>query len=155
MDVRTLGLIIAIVIAAVAFYQKVQHRREGSTVSRSRDFVAYSETFTLRHISDEEFRDAIEAASPNKDTGASMRGNASRVVFEGPFRAELVRTEQSDEKTVYTFRFTNWSSRYGVATREEDMNLLLTAIERMFVSLDPETKVTSKKEDVTTKRSIL
>ena len=155
MDVKVIALIIALVIAAIGFYQKVPHRKEGRTVSRPRDFAAYSETFTLRHVSDDEFTAAVKASAPHARAGESMHGNAAKLVFEGSFGAELVRTEQTDEKSVYTFRFTNWKSRYGVPNDEEEMNLLLTAVERMFVSLDPNTKVISQKEDITTKRSIL
>ncbi|MBM6676663.1 hypothetical protein H6A07_07905 [Olsenella uli] len=154
MDVKTIAIIIALVIAAIGFYQKVQHRKEGSTLSRARDFVEYSETFTLRHLADGELTSAFKAAQPGAKAGVTMHGNAQQVVFEGPFGAVLSRTENTDEKSVYVFKFTNWKSRYGSPLYAEDMNLLLTAVEKIFVSLDPNTQVSTKKEDITTKRPI-
>lgn len=149
-----IAIIIALAVLAIGFYQKVQHRKEGSTISRTRDFAEYSETFTLRHLTDQEFNSAMSAAQPGAKAGVKMHGNAQQVLFEGSFGAVLTRIENTDEKSVYVFKFTNWKSRYGSPVDAEDMNLLLTAIEKVFVSLDPNTQVSSKKEDITTKRSI-
>lgn len=155
MDSNGIAVVIALAILAFVFCQKIQHRKEGSTISRPRDFAEYSETFTLRHVSDDEFTSAFSKAQPGARAGVEMRGNAQQVVFEGPFRAKLSRIENTDEKSVYVFYFTNWKSRYGFPVRGEDMNLLLTAVEKIFVSIDPNTQVSSKKEDITTKRHII
>lgn len=156
MDKTTIMIVLGLIVAGFYLYQRVKNRQSGKTISRSRDFAEYSETFTLKHITDEEFLNAIKAARPNYDAGAEMHGNAQIVTFKSPmFEAALKRTEQTDDKTVYIFEFTSWKSRYGSPVNAEEMNLLLTAVEKMLLSLDPNTKVSTKKEDITTKRHIL
>lgn len=155
MDTGTVTAIIAVVVICFLVFQKAKHRQEGSTVKRPLDFVEYSETFTLRHVSDEEFLAAVKRTPLTAGTGESFHGTAAHVSFEGPFEAVLERAERTDDKTVYIFFFTHWNSRYGIPTNGESMNLLLTAVEKLFVALDPNTLVVSKKEDVTTKRHIL
>ena len=42
----------------------------------------------------------------------------------------------------------------GRPSFENEMNMLLTTVEKMFVQLDPNTQVSTVKNEITTKRSI-
>ena len=53
------------------------------------------------------------------------------------------------EKDSYYFHFTNWDTRNGVNPQSEQMNTLLTTIEKVFLKIDPQTQVST--EDIKVK----
>lgn len=59
----------------------------------------------------------------------------------GLWNALLYCTGASNGRMTYWFRFTSWGTLdYGVIG-EVQMNMLLTAIEKLFLSIDPNTQV--------------
>lgn len=155
MDIGKVILFIAVfaAIAAYLLYNERKHKAAGTAIDRSFDFMECIETFTLRRVSDEEFVAAMKAGPVTDQSHTTMKGNASRIEFCGAFDAVLERLEQTDEKSVYQFKFTRWRTSDG--TPSLAMNILLTSVEKAFLALDPNTQVTSKMGDYKTKVNFL
>lgn len=152
------GIAILLVLAGIAYFVFVylneqRHKAEGNAIDRPFDFMEYVETFTLRRVTNDEFAAAAKAGNLTANSRTSMKGDSSKIEFSGPFDAVLERVERTEEKSVYQFRFTHWPS--GGKTPSMLMNILLTSVEKMFLSLDPNTQITTKKGDFKTKVSFL
>ncbi|MBQ6059890.1 MAG: hypothetical protein IJL36_00470 [Clostridia bacterium] len=100
-----------------------------------------------------------------KEIGNSMRisinGNTNTQSFSitggswSQWSARLKLLEATQEKTVYRFLFSNWKSG-AHSTAPEDptsMNLVLTAVEKMFLNIDPNTKVHTEPVSYHTEKS--
>ena len=127
---------------------------QGKIIQRAKDFVEYAEIFTTRPIANEEYVAALKALDLKK-TGTSLEGNTKAVKFTGIYFSASIRcVEQTDTNSVYRFEFDSWKTKYGRPSFENEMNMLLTTVEKMFVQLDPNTQVSTVKNEITTKRSI-
>lgn len=67
--------------------------------------------------------------------------------------AQLLKTAQEGGLMAYRFEFTHLHKRNGVYAGEDNMNMLLTAVEKMFLSFDPNTKVQTEMVEYHTKRT--
>lgn len=85
----------------------------------------------------------------------SLQGNTKAVKFTGIYFSASIRCmEQTEINSVYRFEFDSWKTKYGRPSFENEMNMLLTMVEKMFVQLDPNAQVSTVKNEITTKRSI-
>lgn len=139
-------------------YNRSELLSSGKILKRDKDFPSYLEKFTLRPITDADFLEAVKAAGLVDGTDAHMSGNARKVMFRSGtkrsvyYEAVLELVEQSDEKSVYQFLFLQWRERYRLPHFENEMNQILTAVERMFVGLDRNTKVHLTRQAITRTR---
>ena len=152
------GIIAAVVllVAVIGFsaWWKGRLIGQGKIIQRAKDFVEYAEIFTTRPIANEEYVAALKALDLKK-TGVSLEGNTKAVKFSGIYFSASIRcVEQTDTNSVYRFEFDSWKTKYGRPSFENEMNMLLTAVEKMFVQLDPNAQVSTVKNEITTKRSI-
>lgn len=152
------GIIVAVVllVAAIGFsaWWKGRLIGQGKIIQRTSDFVEYAEIFTTRPIPNEEYAAALKALDLKK-TCTSLEGNTKAVKFTGSYFSASIRcVEQTDTNSVYRFEFDSWKVKYGKASFENEMNMLLTMVEKMFVQLDPNTQVSTVKNEIKTKRSI-
>lgn len=121
-------------------------RSEGKLVYRDKEFYKNAEVFTLKLVTPAQVAGDIKVIAARMKLNVS--GNtAGTVTFKGnpaiPWSADLTRLQSNEEQTVYRFEFTSWksSSRSGKPDGEMDMNMLETAIEKMFAGFDPDTQV--------------
>lgn len=149
-------LAVLLIVAAVGFsaWWKGRLIGQGKIIRRASDFVEYAEIFTVRSISDEEYVAALKALDLKK-TCTSLEGNTKAVKFTGTYFSASIRcVEQTETSSVYRFEFDSWKTKYGRPSLENEMNMLLTMVEKMFVRLDPNTQVSTVKNEITTKRNI-
>ena len=66
--------------------------------------------------------------------------------------AQLYRLSGDESQVTYRFEFTKWRDALSNASL---MNMLMTAIEKLFLELDPNTQVRTVPLDVKTKHSFL
>ena len=161
------GIIAAVVLIVVAIgfsaWWKGRLIGQGKIIQRAKDFVEYAEIFTTRPIANEEYAAALKALDLKK-TGTSLEGNTKAVKFTGIYFSASIRgiyfsasircVEQTETNSVYRFEFDSWKTKYGRPSFENEMNMLLTTVEKMFIQLDPNTQVSTVKNEITTKRSI-
>lgn len=132
-----------------------QLREDGRIVVRNYRYAEKGEEFTSRIGSFAALKDALVKA----DIPCNMDGNLrSQVIFQSSSFAARLYSVAFDEPSgigIFRFEFTHWrTGRYGY---EEDtsMNMLMTSIEKVFLSLDPNTGVKSYSIDFKTRHSIL
>lgn len=94
---------------------------------------------------------------PYSEMKVNMKGDKEKQVFNFSsynFDAQLRYKETAAEKSVYCFEFIRWkNNQLGTPIGIFEMNMLMTAIEKMFLSIDSNTQVTSKRLDIKTKHS--
>lgn len=147
---------VVLIVVAIGFsaWWKGRLVGQGKIIQRASDFVEYAEIFTIRPITNEEYATALKALDLKK-TGVSLEGNTKVVKFSGIyFSASIHCVEQTEISSVYRFEFGSWKVKYGKASFENEMNMLLTMVEKMFVQLDPNAQVSTVKNEIKTKRSI-
>ena len=155
MDGITLALVISIPIIVIAVTAGVilglKVRKSGLVVKRSGSF--YKETSV--------FYAAASAAVIRKALG-QFGLNSHRIEYgENPangslhfscpgWTAQLVQTGPSE----FAFDFTHFETHNGVPANLMQMNVLLTALEKAFLSVDPEASVVRWAKAMKTKTSI-
>ncbi len=153
-------VIIFIVVVGISAWSKSRLMSQGKIIKRANDFMEYAEIFTVRPITNEEFATALRSLNL-KEAGVKFSGNTGNVEFVPAnklntfYVARLQCLEQNPERSVYRFEFLSWEVSHGSATYGDMMNILLTLVEKMFVSLDPQAQVSTVKIATKTKRSIL
>lgn len=65
--------------------------------------------------------------------------------------AIMYKGEKEDGKYLYRFSFTTWESENGFPKDENSMNVMMTGVEKMFVTLDPDTTVETEQMNVKSK----
>lgn len=161
MDTGTLIILVVFVvfcvIAGIVIYKKQQKLlSEGKIVKRAGGFYGMAEEFTLRHVAPEEVRQGVEAFSlSSMGVKAAYSQNPLDISFAASWTARLKETSSEEESSVYTFEFTSWScsGKTSIPKGVTDMNQLLTAVEKLFLQLDPETKVRTYPIKTKTKHS--
>ena len=138
MDEIIVAVILIVVVIGFSAWWKGRLIGQGKIIQRASDFV----------------ESALKALDLKK-TGTSLEGNTKAVKFTGAYFSASIRcVEQTDTNSVYRFEFDSWKTKYGRPSFENEMNMLLTTVEKMFVQLDPNTQVSTVKNEITTKRSI-
>lgn len=145
-----IGIILVVIAIGIGLAIGLKQRQgtqqlmqDGRILKRDITFVETAEIFTL---SGAEFNSVVEAIR-NTDlsgTGASADQNLEKqaVLFKGSdWSAQLYRMENDGDKAVYCFNFLKWQTYRGMPQNHVPMNLLLTAIEKMFLQLDPNAQV--------------
>lgn len=156
----TIAIVLGIIVLGITIYVGYQRNKtlkaEEKIIDRNIRFIEEGEEFTLL-ISDKNIVTQKIKNLPYNDIGVSMNGNSDKQIFNFSstyFTAQLSLKESSSDKSVYAFSFTGWRERNGVAVELLKMNMLLTAIEKAFLSIDPNTQVRTWKIDFNTKTSI-
>ena len=141
--------------------QQSQLTSEGKIIDRDRHFIEQAEDFTI--ACDDPNRIVIGVQSlAYSEMKISMTADEQNQAFRftyttamGSWNALLYCTGAPDGQVTYRFQFTSWrTSDYGVIG-EVQMNMLLTAIEKMFLSIDPNTQVQTSLLETKTKHKLL
>ena len=154
-----LGFLVIIGIAvAVGVSRNKKLVSEGKIIKRNISFIKSAETFTL---TGGDFTNVVAALKAMDISGIGVgwesKGETQTVIFRSKhgWDAQLSALASDDEKYRYSFQFTRWQTSNGVPQRADTMNMLLTAIEKAFLSLDPNTQVTTAPIKVKTKSSFI
>lgn len=155
----TLIIGIGILVAVFGFSIKAHNKliEEGKIAKRRTDFANYSSEFTSKIGS----KDAVTAAVRQldyKSIRANMEGNSAQQKFRftGSGYSAVLKLITFDEMSgvaIYEFGFTQFQTNGSIPKNALSMNKLLTQIEQMFFSLDPNTGVKSHKVDFKTRHS--
>ena len=142
--------VIVLLISGVLFYYMYQRHKKlvdsGKVINRERNFVEKAEDFVLTLDDPGEVARQLQELS-YAEMKVSMRigeGGHSFQFTSVTWSARLYRKNDEDEKKVYSFQYLNWKTHDGGVMYEDHMNMLLTAIEKMFLSIDPHTQVRTR-----------
>lgn len=150
-------VLIIVFIAGCVYYNWQKSNRlisEGKIIKRTGLFYEEAEEFTLVVQDTSVITQKIKSFSYS-EMHVSMKGNSESQEFHftgSSFEAQLWRKGEDAGKTIYRFQFTKWrSNKNGAVYGIYDMNMLLTAVEKMFLSVDPSTQVKTTKLETKTK----
>ena len=155
--------ILAVGIAAIAvllFFSFRKHKQmvtAGEIISRKPNFMENAEEFTLSLSDPGSVTDGIRNL-PCRIMSVSVQGNTESQLFRfrgTQWEAKLKRISEESGSCVYRFEFTSWKKSNGMALDALNMNRRLTAVEKLFLSLDPDTSVREIPLEYHTKRSLL
>lgn len=158
MGIFAILLSIAILGAALYYHhqKKERLRSEGKIIDRSSYFYKEGEEFIVL-VADKTIVTQKIRGLNYGEMKISMRADENRQIFSFSgvyFTAQLLLKEIQNEKSVYDFSFTSWKESNGAVLDYYSMNMLITAIEKAFLSIDPNTQIRTWKVDFKTKTSI-
>ena len=154
-----IGIVVA-VMAVVIYFSMKAHKKlvsEGKIISRRTDFMENAEEFTLAAIDPSRIIEGVKGFN-YQEMHVSMKGSSEKQSFRftgSSWAAQLFRVSTDEAQCVYRFEFTNWKTNGSMAEGAMGMNMLLTAVEKMFLDLDHETQVRAVPLELKTKHSIL
>lgn len=157
---NNLGIIIICVAVVGTLYFLANREtngliQEGKIIKRNKSFWEEKEIFEM----DAPY-EAVLAAARNIDyksteTSADYNYGGKKIIFfrsSHAWNAALKYLGMSEGKHLYSFSFTNWKGKNGVPN-ETTMNMFLTQIEKMLLTLDPETMVETHMMELKTETS--
>ncbi len=130
-------------------------RSEGKIITRKSVFYEEGREFTVALNNPDLVAQKLKEL-PYSEMKLSMSGDSQRQSFNFTcynFEAQLWCKSADEEKSVYCFTFNSWKTLHGLAAGSVEMNMLLTAIEKMFLSIDPNTQVRTWALETKTKHS--
>lgn len=142
-------VIVLLISGAIFFYIYQRHQKlvdSGKVINRERNFVEKAEDFVLTLDDPGEVARQLQELS-YAEMKVSMRigeGGHSFQFTGSTWSARLYRKNDEDGKAVYSFQYLNWKTHDGGVMYEDHMNMLLTAIEKVFLSIDPNTQVRTR-----------
>jgi hypothetical protein len=130
--------------------------KEGLIITRDAEFMKNAQTFSLSKVSMDDLIVAIKNMGLPFD-GLEWKTGEGVMTFKcSTWDAQMVKLESSDGRDRWKFSFLSWDEmRYGGASSFTAMNVLLTAVEKAFISLDPNTKVQTERIKVNTNSKFL
>lgn len=146
-----LGISIPLIIKKRKEVQKLLN--DGKIVQRDIHFAEKGEEFTSKIGSYQ----ALSEALGKMELPCRMSGNTSKVEFTGrAFTAGLYRVDFDKPSgiAIYRFEFHSWKSYRGMYEQSNEMNMLMTSVEKAFLSLDPYTSVSNYAKNFKTKHSL-
>lgn len=156
--VIVITLVIVVPLAIICNNMRNKMLAEGRIINRDMDFHEKAEIFNIKKQSDfSQIIDGVMNFNYN-DIRCSLDGdkNTQNYKFKGAdWNARLWLVSNEEDETVYRFEFENWHQRNGIPTGGLAMNKLETAIEKMFLSIDSDTKVSTEKIEFKTRHSFL
>lgn len=125
---------------------------EGQIVQRDYEFHRTEQLF-ICDIAPEALFDAIKKRDySNAGATASQSSDPNRIVFRSShqWNAQLSYRGKRGDKNVFSYSLTNWHTHKGVAWRVDTMNMLLTSVEKVFLSMDQSTLIEKHKMETKT-----
>ena len=153
-------LIVAAVMGVVIYFAMKSHNKmvaDGKIISRRTNFMESAEEFTLSAVDPAQVTEAVKAID-YAEMRTKMQGSSEQQLFKftgSTWSAQLHKLSDNDTQVVYRFEFTNWKTHNGMPQDGLNMNKLTTAVEKIFLSLDPNTQVRTVPLEFKTKHSIL
>ena len=149
-----IAVVVFIVVMTVYYTKKNKELiAEGKIIQRDGNFVETAEIFTLHNVNFSQVIDALKETN-FAGSGVSLNGSVQQgaVNFQcgNSWSGQLVALKSEADTYSYMFTFTKWQTRSGMPQNVTSMNVALTALEKMFLRLDPNTKVESRRNKVKT-----
>ena len=152
-------LFIIVIIAFAVWYGLKERKKikeqmaQGILIERDAGFYEYEETFMLHGD-----WDAVWGALRKADyhgsisAGDKLKGVCAVDYKSAQFTAKFSQiNSESPDTQIYKFRFASWESRKGIPYGLNQMNILLTTVEKTLLQIDPNTQISTKKLDFKTK----
>ena len=156
-----LGVCAALLILSKFLTLKGESKLEsqGKIIRREKGFNENAEIFTMGPIDKNQVTEGLKAIGSTQKV--SINGNTQSQSFSitggswSQWSARLKLIEADETKTVYRFLFNHWKSNAHSTTPEDptSMNIMLTAVEKMFLKIDPNTKVHTEPVSYHTEKS--
>ena len=149
------GIVVVVgFFVAPLFKQADEMVASGKIITRDANFMGNIQRFTLSKQSTE----SLIAAMKNEGlpfAGLEWKtGNDAMGFKYSDWTAQLTKLAGGDNSDRYEFGFLQWkTNQYGGSVTFTQMNQLLTAIEKAFLKLDPNTKVQTERSKVKTQSS--
>jgi len=146
-----------IVLVGAAYFGTQRNKRlieEGKMLDRDGTFYEKKELFITTSGYDA-VMDALKNADYS-DAGASVyQSEDNSLLFKSShsWNARLTYNGEQDGKNVFCYSLINWKTHNGLPWRIDTMNMMLTSVEKAFLSLDPNTMVETHKMETKTKTS--
>lgn len=146
MDTFFIILLVAAFVAVAYYFGKKKNDKliaGHRIVARPYDWYKNGELFTLTGADFARVAQGVTGADLS-GTGASASKSDEKQVIgfkSGTWQAELYKKENDGDKDVYYFHFVKWDSRNGTPYGLSGMNILQTAVEKVFLAIDPGTQV--------------
>jgi hypothetical protein len=144
-----IAIVVIAAIAGSAYRKKLTD--SGQIVNRSAGFEQYAEILTIKEMPFSQVAEALRNGYYYGKANVSVSEAKQAAGFSGAgWTAQLYHMNDTD-RNAYCFEFVNWQTRNGIPYEALAMNTVLTAVEKVFLALDPNTQVSSKKLEVTKK----
>lgn len=140
-------VIIAIMVIAAVVGKKRGDRllAEGKVIKRNANFYKNKQFFKSFINDQQAFFNALTAAA--QGTGiCSVSGNyGSTVIYKGKtWTARLERLQSNDGSLMFSYALSQYDEYRGLPKNIVDFNIMLTAIEKVFLQFDPGTQITEQ-----------
>lgn len=153
-----LSAVIFGIAIAVGSARNKELMEEGKIIQRCGSFWENMETFTTRvpyaavlnAIQNTDYSDLKTDIYPNVNGQAAVLWKSSHA-----WNAKLTYLGENAGWQMYRFNFTGWRTRNGSPYRPDTMNMMMTRIEKMILSMDPATRVQSQKMQLKTRTRFL
>ncbi len=144
-------------LGAVAYFNKQQMAESGKIIKREgqwwKDEVIFSTTATFPEV--QAALKTIDISDSGAAIGLSDQGKAVHFKCGEKWDAALADLGPENGRNTFGFFFLSWETKSGVNTRADQMNIVLTAVEKMFLSIDPTTTVETHRGKFKSKISFL
>lgn len=166
LKITPIGAILLIVVFALYAWAMIVARKgrnklidEGKIIQRESAFWDKSETFTIQGVTLQTIYNDLSPADMKAFVGAyELQPENSRIVFvHNGYKESYTATIRQLDSTESgnTFRFMINQYKYsGSKPNEQSLNILYTAIEKIFLNHDPNVKVVTEYVDRKTKKSL-
>ena len=152
-------VVIGVLVGVSTVKKSRQLLQSGKTVARQPSFWEYAEYF-LTDVSYEALRRVL-LETDLQDCGVSVTpdlNGRAEILFRcrHGWNAVIRWQGSREEKNAFMIYFPAWrSSRYGTPYGFNQMNMLLTRVEQLFLAMDPDTAVQNRRMQTKTKRSFI
>ena len=147
------SILILVVVGVIGEKRQRRLKEEGKIIERAGRFYENA-TWFFTSASWESILDAVQKRDFS-DAGVThpYSGGTKAVVFNSrhSWSAQLKHIGERDGRSVYSYSLTNWKTNNGGAWRGDTMNMMQTAIEKVFLSLDPSVTVETHKMQLKTR----
>ncbi|MBR3382254.1 MAG: hypothetical protein IKG85_04370 [Clostridia bacterium] len=129
-------------------------KNDGRISERKKNFAEYKEVFSAHGISRDRLAEVFRSSEFRTNTKTEVTCSSESVSFraDGCFSAVLRTVQTADAESVFEFGFVDWVGSYGSPSFPNEMNALVTAVERVMLELDPATKISLTKNDLAEKK---
>ncbi|MBE5997203.1 MAG: hypothetical protein E7240_07630 [Lachnospiraceae bacterium] len=153
-----LSAVIFGIAIAVGSARNKELMEEGKIIQRNYAFWENMETFStgipyaavLNAIRGTDYSDLKTDIYPNVNGQAAVLWKSSHA-----WNAKLTYLGENAGRQMYRFNFTEWRTRNGSPYRPDTMNMMMTRIEKMILSMDPTTTVETHKMQLKSKTRFL
>lgn len=139
-------------VAYIMYWRKKKLYDSGQIIKRNLDYLKQVHYFSLKNGDWERVWKVLKDTDYHEVVSMARDSQKPLIHYKGAnWSAQLYKCKTEDGKDCYGFQFLNWVERQGMIQYEPYMNTLLTAIEKTFLQLDPQTEVSTEYVDTKSK----